>query len=164
MESRESADKLCVAGNFPEALEHYRRLESESTGASEKAGYLVDQATCHHELGNLREVKECITRARELVKQDRLASAQIDYAVAIFLLEEEKSEQGLRALSQIVQDYMDQFNSEEGRKLYERIQVERAFTLMHLSKNLEARPLLEKALAFELECDTRVRVHCHLGC
>jgi lipoprotein NlpI len=44
-----------------------------------------------------------------------------------------------------------------------RIQVERAFTLMHLSRHAEARPLLEEGLSFELEDETKSDLHCHLG-
>jgi tetratricopeptide (TPR) repeat protein len=52
--------------------------------------------------------------------------------------------------------------------MYEFVQVQRAFTLMHLDRKLEARPLLEAATKFDLdaeEIDEGVRsyVHCHLG-
>jgi tetratricopeptide (TPR) repeat protein len=51
----------------------------------------------------------------------------------------------------------------EGRPVYEAIQVQRAFSLMHLQNNLEAKPLLEEAIQFELSAEVRRDMHCHLG-
>ena len=163
MDPRDTAYALCEAGKFSEALEHFKTLESKSTDRSEKAGYLADLATCYHELGNLSQAEICIAKAKELVMDDPLGSAQIDYLAAIFLIEEGKPEQGLQKLSRIVANNTEVFRSEEGRELYQRIQVERAFTLMHLSKNQEARPLLEEALSFDLEREPKSSLHCHLG-
>ena len=52
--------------------------------------------------------------------------------------------------------------------MYEFIQVQRALALIHLGRNLEARPLLEAAAQFDLDGEeideeTRSEVHCHLG-
>ena len=55
------------------------------------------------------------------------------------------------------------FNTPEGRDLYELVQVQRAFSLIHVKRNEEARPLLEEALAFQLDSEVRSNVHCHLG-
>ena len=55
------------------------------------------------------------------------------------------------------------FNTPEGRDLYELVQVQRAFSLIHVERNEEARPLLEEALAFQLDSEVRSNVHCHLG-
>ena len=54
-------------------------LEFQSTNSSEKAGYLVDQATCYHEIGSLSETGVCIAKAKELVSDDPLGLAQIEY-------------------------------------------------------------------------------------
>jgi len=163
MDPRDAAYALCEAGKFAEALEHLKALESNSADTSEKAGYLADMATCYHELGNLSEADSCVAKAKIVIVDDPLGLAQIDYLAAIFLIEENKPEQGLQNLSRIVANNTAILQSEEGRELYQRIQVERAFTLMHLSKNKEARPLLEEALSFELEKETKSNLHCHLG-
>lgn len=55
------------------------------------------------------------------------------------------------------------FNTAEGRDLYELVQVQRAFSLIHLERKEEARPLLEEASAFQLDSEVRSNVHCHLG-
>ena len=53
--------------------------------------------------------------------------------------------------------------SSEGRDLYELVQTQRAFSLMHLESNEEARPLLEEVVAFRLDSEVRSNVYCHLG-
>jgi tetratricopeptide (TPR) repeat protein len=158
-----TANELCRAGKFLEALDQFKVLEFQSADLSERAGYLVDQATCYHEIGNLSATEVCIAKAKELVSDDPLGLAQIEYVTAVFLIEEGKRELGLQVLSRIVRNYPAQFESKDARKLYERVQVQRAFTLMHLSKSDEARPLFEEALSFELERETECLVHCHLG-
>jgi tetratricopeptide (TPR) repeat protein len=47
--------------------------------------------------------------------------------------------------------------------VYEAIQVQRAISLMHLQRNVVAKPLLEEATKFELDAEVRSDVHCHLG-
>jgi tetratricopeptide (TPR) repeat protein len=53
--------------------------------------------------------------------------------------------------------------SPDGRDVYEMVKVQRAFSLVHLERNEEARPLLVEALTFNLENGVESNVHCHLG-
>jgi tetratricopeptide (TPR) repeat protein len=90
-------------------------------------------------------------------------SAETDLSRATALLEQGHREEGLQALASILVKYEDWLKTAEGRPLYEAIQVRRAFSLMHLQRNLEAKPLLEEATQFELDTKVRSDVHCHLG-
>jgi tetratricopeptide (TPR) repeat protein len=90
-------------------------------------------------------------------------SAETDLARATALLEQGHREEGLQALASILVKYEDWLKTAEGRPLYEAIQVQRAFSPMHLQRNLEAEPLLEEATQFELDTKVRSDVHCHLG-
>lgn len=68
----------------------------------------------------------------------------------------------------MLSEYRDWLATPEGRPMYEFIQVQRAFSLIHLGRSLEARPLLEAAVQFDFnaeEIDEGVRsdVRCHLG-
>ena len=90
-------------------------------------------------------------------------SAQTELSCATALLEQGHREEGLQALASILVKYEDWLKTADGRPLYEAIQVQRAFSLMHLQKNLEAKPLLEEATQFELDTEVRSNVHCHLG-
>jgi tetratricopeptide (TPR) repeat protein len=92
----------------------------------------------------------------------------VELFCATTFLEQGNTEQGLRALASMLSEYRDWLATPEGRPMYEFIQVQRAFSLMRLGRNLEARPLLEAAVQFDLaaeEIDEAVRsdVHCHLG-
>jgi tetratricopeptide (TPR) repeat protein len=90
-------------------------------------------------------------------------SVESDFRRATTLLEQGHREDGLQALSAMLVDYADLLKTPDGRAVYEAVQVQRAFSLMHLQRNLEAKPLLEEATRFELDADARSDVHCHLA-
>jgi len=86
-----------------------------------------------------------------------------DFSAAYTLLEEGHREEGLQALAAILVKHEPWLTTAEGRPVYEAIQVQRAFSLLHLQNNLEAKPLLEEATQFELAAEVRRDVYCHLG-
>jgi tetratricopeptide (TPR) repeat protein len=90
-------------------------------------------------------------------------SAENDLHRATALLEQGRQEDGLQALSSMLVNYGDWLSTANGRAVYEFVQLQRAFSLMHLQRNLEAKPLLEEATGFGLDADVRRDVHCHLG-
>lgn len=155
--------ELCNSGRSEEALEHLRELASQSVDSLEKAGYLLAEAACLREAGNFAEAQTAITRAKEFAGTDPMACAQIDFFAATLMIDEDKRENGLEALSRVLKNYSGLFQEGEGREMYEEIQMQRGFTLMHLSKHREARPILEEAASFQLEAESKSRVHCHLG-
>src|SRR6266568_959060 len=89
--------------------------------------------------------------------------AEKDFSAAYALLEQGHREEGLQALAAILVKHEPSLKTAEGRPVYEAIQVQRAFSLMHLQNNLEAKPLLEEAIQFELAAEVQRDVHCHLG-
>ncbi len=89
--------------------------------------------------------------------------AEKDLSAAYALLEEGHREDGLQALGAILAKHEPWLKTAEGRPVYEAIQVQRAFSLMHLQHNLEAKPLLEEATQFKLGAEVRSDLHCHLG-
>jgi tetratricopeptide (TPR) repeat protein len=163
LEKAEIARRLCDSGRFQEALQFFKELKCESEDRLQAAGYLIDEATCYAQNGESAEAKKCISEARTLVGGDLMASAQIDFFEATLVIEAGQREQGIQALSSILNGNPSWLESNEGRDLYEKIQVQRGFALMHLSKGAEARPILEEALSFQLGDDVKSSVHCHLG-
>jgi tetratricopeptide (TPR) repeat protein len=129
---------------------------------------LLDRANCCQKERRPVEAALLVAEARQLAAVDPHASAVVELFCATTFLEQEKQEQGLRALTSMLSQYCDWFATAEGRPMYEFIQVQRAFALMHLGRNMEARPLLEAATQFDLDAeetdeDVRSDVHCHLG-
>jgi len=159
----EEAQDLSRSGKFAAAANRFRILASESTDPLEKANYLIEQAECHRQLGDFGKASECVARAKVLSAGDVIASAQIDYFAAILLIGQGSREEGLQALSTILTEYSGNFHSEDGRELYEQIQVQRGFTMMHLERYQEARTVLEEATSFKLPREWQSDVHCHLG-
>ena len=157
------AHELCNSGNFQEALEHFKELAAQSADPLERAGYLIDQATCHSKAGHFTEARACVAEAKKLAVVDTMARVQIDIFSATLLIEEGARERGLDALSQILKNYASWLEGGEGRELYQDIEMQRGFTLMHLSRCAEARSILEEVVSFNLGREERSRVHCHLG-
>jgi tetratricopeptide (TPR) repeat protein len=62
------ARRLCDSGRFKEALQSFKELERDSEDPSQKAGYVLDEATCYAHDGDSEEAQECISKARMLVR------------------------------------------------------------------------------------------------
>lgn len=109
------------------------------------------------------EAESLVAEAKQLATGNQHASAVVDLFRATTLLEQGSSEQGLDALAVVLSEYSTWLATAEGRAMYEFIQVQRAFSLMRLGRNTEARPLLEEAEEFPLDAEVRSDVHCHLA-
>jgi hypothetical protein len=116
----------------------------------QRIGDLLEKASRFNSEGRSADATVLINEARRLGTDNVHASAEIDLFCAITLLEQAKREEGLQALAAILLIYADWLKTTDGRSVYEAVQLERAFSLMHLQKNLEARPLLEEAITNSL--------------
>ena len=76
--------------------------------------------------------------ARRLAQGHTQALAKIDFFCAVSLLEQDKRDEGVQALSTMLIEHKAWFNTPEGRDLYELVQVQRAFSLIHVERNEEA--------------------------
>jgi tetratricopeptide (TPR) repeat protein len=157
------AHELCDSGKFADALELFKGLAFQSAYPVEEAGFLMDAATCYGEIRDLDQARICATKAKQLVEGDAMASAQIDFVVATLLIDEGKREQALEELTRLSKNYRSVLETGEGRQLHEEIETQRAYTLMHLAKYEEARPILEAAGSYELGNESKSRVCCHRG-
>jgi tetratricopeptide (TPR) repeat protein len=128
-----------------------------------RIGELLDKATSCQSDGRFGDADLLVADARRLATGNVQACAEIDLFCTTALLERGNQEQGLQALASMLTTYGEWLKTDEGRAVYELVQVQRAFSLMHLQRNLEARPLLEEAAQFQLDAEVRSDVHCHLG-
>jgi len=135
----------------------------DSDDPLKKAAYLLEEATCSQEQGKFRDAETLIAEAKQLAAADVQACAEIDLFRAMSLLKESRQKEGLQSLSAMLIEYADWFKNPDGRGVYELVQLQRAFSLMHLEKNEEARPVLEEVVSFQLESRVQSNVHCHLG-
>jgi len=164
--SRDEAEaiQLVEAGQFQRAIQCFRSLVERNSDPGKKVDYLVCQANCWIQMGAVGEARHCLATAEEIAETGSVARLQIDVVVATMLVDEGKSEDALQELSRLLTKYKKQIHIDEFRELYENIQAQRAFILMHLSRDDEARPILEEAQSFKLlEEGARSSVHCHLG-
>ena len=157
------ASKLSNAGKFQLAADSFRSLASQTNDPLERANYLIEEAECFRHLMEFDKAAQCVTMAKELAGGDAIASLQIRYFDATLLISQDKREEGLDVLSTILKDHSTDLQQGEGRDLYEEIQIQRGFTLMHLERYADARLVLEEVAAFELSADRQSDVQCHLG-
>ena len=128
-----------------------------------RAASLFEDAERCQEQGRFEDAEKLIAEAKNLVASNRQACAEIDLFRARSLLKANKGEEGLRNLTAILAEYADWFRNPNSRDVYEMVQLQRAFSLVHLERNDEALPLLEEALSFQLEREVQSVLHCHLG-
>jgi tetratricopeptide (TPR) repeat protein len=128
-----------------------------------KAAHLLEQAAHLQKQGQFRDAETLTGEAKLLAAASVQACAEIDLFHAKLLINENRREEGLQKLSAMLIGYADCFKNPDGRNVYELVQLQRAFSLMHIGKNEEARPVLEEALSFQLECGVQSDVYCHLG-
>jgi tetratricopeptide (TPR) repeat protein len=141
----------------------FKSLASQSSQPLEKANYLIEEADCYRQLGEFEAAMACAISAKETVRGDALSSAQADYYAATILIAQGKSEEGLQALSSVLEEYPNVFQGEEGQQLYEEIQLQRGITLKERGDYQNARQLLEEALSFRLSADMLATVRYYLG-
>lgn len=124
---------------------------------------LLQEASRYQKTGHFGEAEILMAQARQLATGNLQACAEIDLFSAMSLIEQNKREQALQALSLMLIEYGGWFKNSEGRDVYELVQLQRAFSLMHLERIDEARPLLEEAESFQLDGEVQSTVHCQLG-
>lgn len=163
MTSYREALQLARTGKLREAIRHFKELASQSPDLHEKATFLIEEANCHRQLQQFEEANACVNEAKKFTGRDALAAAQVDYFEATLLIAEGKSEEGLRALSIIVEKYPNELADQEGRALHEQIEMQRAFALIQLDRNEDARVILEEVIQLPLSDEYRRDVHCHLA-
>jgi tetratricopeptide (TPR) repeat protein len=129
----------------------------------ERAASLCEDAEQCQEQGRFEDAEKLVAEARNLVEGNRQACAEIDLFRARSLLKANKLEEGLRNLAAMLAEYADWFGNPDSREVYEMVQLQRAFSLVHLERNEEALPLLEEASSFQLERKVQSDLHCHLG-
>ena len=128
-----------------------------------RIGNLLQEANRQQKAGQFVDAALSIAEARSLAQGHTEFMAEIDFFCAVSLLEQDRRDEGVQALSAMLVEHKALFSTAEGRDLYELVQVQRAFSLLHLERQEEARPLLEEAIAFQLDTAVRSNVHCHLG-
>jgi len=128
-----------------------------------RAALLLEDAGRCQEQGRVEDAEKLIAEAKNLAAGNPQACAEIDLLHAISLLKANNREEGVRNLSEILAEYADWFKTPDSRDVYEMVQLQRAFSLVHLERNEEALPLLEEALSFQLERAAQSDLHCHLG-
>jgi tetratricopeptide (TPR) repeat protein len=135
----------------------------DSSDPLKEAAARLEEASRREEQGLFGDAEVLAAEAKQLVAGNRHACAEIDLFRARALLKENKREEGLQRLSAMLVEYSDLFKNPEAHDVYEMVQVQRAFSLVHLERKQEALPLLEEALSFQLESAVESDLHCHLG-
>lgn len=137
--------------------------QSDVNALLQRVADLLESANSCQRDERSADADSLVAKAKQLATGNPNASAMVDLFCATTFLEQGNREQGLQALASMLTEYSEWLGTPEGRDMYEFIQLQRAFSLMHLGKNLEAQPLLEQAAQFELGSEVMGDVHCHLA-
>jgi tetratricopeptide (TPR) repeat protein len=137
--------------------------QSDAEDLLQRVADLLESANSCQRQERSGDADSLVAKAKRLAAGNQNASAMVDLFCATTFLEQGNREQGLQALASMLTEYREWLATDEGREMHEFIQVQRAFSLVHLQRNLEAKPLLEEATKFDLDEEVRSDVHCHLG-
>ena len=128
-----------------------------------RIGTLLQEANRQQSAGHFRDAELSISEARRLAQGHTQALAEIDFFCALSLLEQHKGDEGIQSLSAVLIQHRAWFNTPEGQGSL-RVAASPASVFSYTSrKERGARPLLEEAVAFQLDIEVRSDVHCHLG-
>jgi tetratricopeptide (TPR) repeat protein len=163
MPTYQEALRLSRSGKFHEAVCQFKLLVSQSADSREKANFLLEEADCHRQLGQFEQANACVNEAKTLTGCESLDAAQVNYFEATLLIAQDRTEEGLQALSIIENKFPNELAGPEGRELHERIDLERAFALIKLGRYADARVVLERVIRFPVSDEYRTDVHCHLA-
>ena len=109
-----------------------------------RIGTLLQEANRQQSAGHFRDAELSISEARRLAQGHTQALAEIDFFCALSLLEQHKGDEGIQSLSAVLIQHRAWFNTPEGRDLYELLQVQREFSLIHLERKEERVLFLRK--------------------
>jgi hypothetical protein len=119
----------------------------DGDGPLKRAALLFEDAERLQEQGRFEDAEKLIAEAKNLVPSNPQACAEIEVFRAISLLKANKPEKGVQKLAAILIEYADWFKNPDSRDVYEMIQLQRAFSLVHLERSEEALPRRNFALS-----------------
>ena len=162
MDAVNHAFELRKVGQTEKALEAFRALIASTEDPDDKAGLLMQEASCLAELGHRDEAKAALEQAR-LVSRKPWLNAYADEQEALISMSEGDYDQSLRIYDGILSQYPFVNEDAAHRGLYESVQVERGIILSTLGRREEALKVLAEALKFDLTEHERGTVIYNIG-
>jgi len=137
------AVELFEMGDFEGALLQFTTLAEHASDPKEKAGFLLDQATCYTRLGRDERAERCLEDARTLATTDRTGWLITELGYACLLLEQKRFVEALSVLN-LLRGEHNELVADPGLSLLRRdLDMQRSFVLIQLSRYHEAIPDLE---------------------
>ncbi len=162
MDAVNHALELHKSGHTEQALQAFRTLFAVTEEPDDKAGLLMQEASCLADLGQRDEAKAALERARATSRKPWL-SAYADEQEALICMGEGEYEQALRIFDGVLSQYPFVKEDAAHRGLYESVQVERGIILSTLGRHEDALKVLTEALKFELSEHERGMVIYNIG-
>jgi tetratricopeptide (TPR) repeat protein len=162
MDAVNHAFELRKAGQTEQALEAFRTLIAVTEDPDDKAGLLMQEASCLAELGQRDEAKAALERARSPSLKPWL-SAYADEQEALICMGEGDYEEALRIFDGILSQYPFVKEDAAHRGLFESVQVEQGIILSALGRYEDALKVLAGTLKFELSEHERGTVIYNVG-
>lgn len=137
------AVELFDAGDFAGALLQFTALAHLASDPKEKAGFLLDQASCYAQLGCDEDAERCLAEANELVGRDPVGLLITELGRACFLLEHNRFADALAILNRLWEENRELLKQSELPGLGRDIRLQRSFVLIQLTRYCEALPDLQ---------------------
>jgi tetratricopeptide (TPR) repeat protein len=161
-EEIDHALELRRAGQTEQALEAFRALAQTADDPDDKAGAILQEASCLSTLRRYEEAKAGLDRARQATQKEWL-HAYADEQEALVCMGEGRYEESLAIYDRVLAKYPFVATDPKYRGLYETVQAQRGILLSTLRRAEEALPILAEALKFDLSEQEHGMVIYNLG-
>jgi tetratricopeptide (TPR) repeat protein len=163
LERLAAAMGLRDSGRVEEAAIEFGLMAAEIDDPEWKSNMLMSELGCYCMLGRLVEA-ERVLQAMRPIKTDNIAvEMNKAFAEACFLAQKGELELGIQAFDLMLSRFSAHFTALEFRYLYEDIQQRRGAVLAKLGRYDQSISILEEALSFDLEPQTKSDVLSNLG-
>ena len=145
------AAELQKSGKYQEALDAYRALADTAPNNNERAAALIWASDCLGLLGKLPEARECLHEASRIMDHTPESRTNMAYLDAMLDASTGADTEALAKLDDIVGQFGDILRAPELRYQFEKIQIQRAYSLLNLGRPREALPIFLLAEKYEVE-------------
>jgi tetratricopeptide (TPR) repeat protein len=166
MDQTDPIGAAIASGTHDDALKAIREIDVRLKSlpeAKSQANLLLNKAVFLAILGQFEEAILQLQLALQQAPNDLLINLQFEYIGASICHQQQKFQEALERMNEVLYRYHLQLAKPELKFMYEDIQLQRAFELAQLLRWDEAVPLLQEVLRYEIKPDDRSAALVSLG-
>lgn len=151
------------SGRIEDALLEIEALITEALAPEDKACLILNKVTCLLLLKRLTQARRELEECDKYLDDESALRPRQRFLDACVSLDEGNPSEALQKLEQVFTCYKKLLATPKMRDLYESLQMKRSMLLVDLKRSMEAQPILEEALSYEMVDNERAKLSYYLG-